>query len=154
MLRSFVRSRRVLTLGTSLFCLLVLAFTLASCGESGATTPATTAPTTAAPTLVKITEIVGSEDVYSFSPATVTIKVGDTVKWVNNSDENHLLASNTPGASTTTSIVQRDVSANNTLEIKFSTAGTYAYTSTLVQRRGGQTEGMMSSAMGAITVTN
>src|SRR5450432_3022217 len=75
-----------------LMSLLVLTFTLAACG--GDTTSAASSSSTSAGGSshdVTITEITGSNDVYSFAPTTLAIKAGDSVKWTNNSDENHKL---------------------------------------------------------------
>jgi len=73
--------------------------------------------------------------------------------WVNNSDENHLLASNPAGVFSTSSMVHRSGSGDNTYQVVFNTPGTYSYSSTLVQRLNNQPEGMTSSATGTITVT-
>jgi plastocyanin len=102
---------------------------------------------------VTIAEKTGTHDIYSFDPQKLTIKAGTTVKWVNNSDENHLLASNTAGIFTASSIVQRSGSSDNTFQMVFDKAGTYTYSSTLVLRMNNQPEGMTSSATGTITVT-
>ncbi|GCE30179.1 hypothetical protein KDA_56630 [Dictyobacter alpinus] len=112
----------------ALLCIVVLPFVLSACGDSG-----TSASGNA--TTVTITEQTGGNDVYSFSPATVTIKAGDTVKWVNNSDENHLLKSNpSTDAVTASSKVARSGSNDNTYSITFPKAGTYTITSQLVDR--------------------
>jgi plastocyanin len=102
---------------------------------------------------VTITEKTGTHDIYSFDPQTITVKAGSTVKWVNNSDENHLLASQTAGTFTASSIVHRAGSSDNTYQVVFNTPGTYSYSSTLVQRLNNQTEGATSSATGTVTVT-
>jgi plastocyanin len=102
---------------------------------------------------VTITEKTGTHDIYSFDPQTITVKAGSTVKWVNNSDENHLLASKTAGIFTASSIVHRAGSSDNTYQVVFNTPGTYSYSSTLVQRLNNQTEGATSSATGTVTVT-
>jgi plastocyanin len=135
----------------------VLSFAVAACGG---TTPASSTQSNSmqsaasgATYTVTITEKTGTHDIYSFDPQNITIKAGSTVKWVNNSDENHLLASTTAGVFTASSIVHRSGSPDNTYQVVFNTPGTYPYTSTLVQRMGGQPEGETSSAMGTITVT-
>jgi len=105
---------------------------------------------------VTITEQVGTHDIYSFDPQTMTVKAGDTVKWVNNSDENHLLASSTAGTFTASSIVHKSGSSDNTLTVSFPTAGTYTITSQLVDRLkdGKHTpDPEDSKATGTITVT-
>ena len=102
---------------------------------------------------VTITEKSGGHDIYSFDPQTLTIKAGTIVKWVNNSDENHLLAGDMSSVFTASSMVPRSGSNDNSYQLTFSTPGTYTYTSTLVQRMNNQQEGMSSSATGTITVT-
>ncbi|HWS84545.1 MAG TPA: plastocyanin/azurin family copper-binding protein [Ktedonobacteraceae bacterium] len=135
----------------------ILSFAFAACG--GATSPSSTqsssspSPASGTTSTVTIAEKTGTHDIYSFDPQTITVKAGSTVKWVNNSDENHLLASKTAGVFTASSIVHRSGSSDNTYQVVFNTPGTYSYTSTLVQRLGNQPEGMTSSAAGTITVT-
>ena len=158
MTKTFVRSTRQVALWTTSLCLLILALIVAACGDSGApaTSPSSsnTSNTSAGNVMtITITEQAGGHDIYSFSPQTVTIKAGSTIKWVNNSDENHLLASTPSGVFSASSIVPRSGSADNTYQMTFSTAGTYTYTSTLVQRQNNQKEGDSSSATGTITVT-
>ncbi len=121
--------------------LLVLVFALAACGGDA---PAASAGTTASSsssagsssagstTKVTITEQTGGNDIYSFSPATLSIKAGDSVQWVNNSDENHKLAFSPAGP--TPGTVTKSGSNDNTLTVKFPTAGTYTVTSQLVDR--------------------
>jgi plastocyanin len=146
--------------------LVVLSFALAACG-GGDSTSASSAQanssqasnasqsSTSGPTVVvTITEKLGSHDIYSFDPQTITIKMGTTVKWVNNSDENHLLASDPAGIFTASSMVRRNGGSDNTYQMVFNTPGTYHYTSTLVQRLNNQPEGVNSSATGTITVTS
>jgi plastocyanin len=58
--------------------LLVLAFALSACGESG--------PTVASTVHIKESKASGV-DVYTCDPLTITIKKGDTVDFVNDSDE-------------------------------------------------------------------
>lgn len=159
MTRNFVRSTRQVALWTTSLCLLILALIVAACGDSS-TPPATsssssnTSSTSAANAVtITITEKAGGHDIYSFDPQTVTIKAGTTIKWVNNSDENHLLASTPSGVFSSTSIVPRSGSTDNTFQMTFKSAGTYTYTSTLVQRLNNQKEGDTSSATGTITVT-
>jgi plastocyanin len=142
----------------ALVCLGGLSLMMAACFGIGDPPAASTQPSTqssaSGPTVtVMITEKAGTHDIYSFDPQNVTIKVGTTVKWVNNSDENHLLASDTAGAFSASSIVPRSGSSDNTYQVVFNTPGTYHFSSTLVQRQNNQPEGMTSSATGTITVT-
>jgi plastocyanin len=142
-----------------MLCLVVLAALMAACGNSGSTTTSTSAPSTSAPSTsaqnltFTITEKTGGHDIYSFAPQTVTIKAGTTVKWVNDSDENHLLASSPSGLFTGSSMVLRSGSNDNTYQITFANPGTYTITSTLVNRQNNQPEGMSSSATSTIIVT-
>ena len=140
--------------------LVVLSFALTACG--GESTPSssmqsnTTNQSSASGTTftVTITEKTGGHDIYSFDPATINAKVGDTIQWVNNSDENHLLTSDTAGLFSNQSIVPRSSGSNtnNTYQVKLGTAGTYTYSSKLVQRMNNESE-MDSSAKGTIIVS-
>lgn len=154
---SVTRSRSKF-LWSMLLLLVILSFAFAGCGETS--TPASpmqsnSLQSSASGTtyIVTITEKVGTHDIYSFDPQTISVKAGSTVKWVNNSDENHLLASNSTGVFTPSSIVHQSGSSNTTYQVTFNTPGTYSYSSTLVQRENNQPEGMTSSATGTITVT-
>ena len=148
----------------ALVVLCLLALLVAACGGSDSISSSTASNTTQSnPTqsaasgtmmIVTIAEKTGTHDIYSFDPQTITIKAGTTVKWVNNSDENHLLACSQAGIFSASSIVPRSGSSDNTYQVVFNTLGTYQYSSTLVNRRGGQPEGMSSSATGTITVTS
>jgi plastocyanin len=137
MVKLFFRRQTSLLMLTSL---LVLAFALAACGgdapaASTSTTtssPSSSSSSSGATSKVTITEQTGGNDIYSFSPATLSIKAGDSVQWVNNSDENHKLAFSPAGP--TAGTVTKSGSNDNTLTVKFSTAGTYAVTSQLVDR--------------------
>jgi len=151
--------------------LLVLVFALSACGESGSST--TTSSTTASPTTqsntmasaatVTIKEQTGTQDIYSFSPASVTIKAGDAVTFDNQSDEYHLLiptdaAGNAITAAdpfTANTIVPTSRAGNTTtLQVVFNKAGTYYYTSKLVNRLkdGAHPEGALSQGKGTIIV--
>jgi plastocyanin len=137
---SFLRRQTSLLVLASL---LVLVFALSACGGSDAPAASTSsgssssssAPAPAAggaTQKVTITEQTGGNDVYSFAPATLSIKAGDSVQWVNNSDENHKLAISPAGP--TAGTVTKSGSNDNTLTVKFPTAGTYTVTSQLVDR--------------------
>ena len=145
--------RHLKFLWSTLSLLVVLSFALTACG--GDSTPASSTRSSALGTVstVTITEKTGTHDIYSFDPQTITVKAGTTVKWVNNSDENHLLASNSSGVFNSQSIVHRSGSSDNTYQIVFSMPGSYSYSSTLVQRLNNQPEGVTSSATGTIIVT-
>jgi len=136
-----------MTAWTALMSLIVLVLTisLSACGSdsapaassSGSTGSTSAAPTTAAPaaadaTAVSISEQTGGQDIYSFAPATLSIKAGGAVKFTNNSDENHELAITPAGP--TAGTVTKSGSNDNTLMVTFPTAGTFTVTSQLVNR--------------------
>jgi plastocyanin len=113
---------------------------------------------------VTITEKLGTHDIYGFNPQTVTVKVGQAVMFTNQSDEFHLLmtadASGHPTTDATpftaTTIVPTSrASATTTLQVTFTTPGTYYYTSKLVNRLkdGNHPEGAWSQGWGTIVVT-
>jgi plastocyanin len=113
---------------------------------------------------VTITEKSGTHDIYSFAPQTLTIKAGQVVLFTNQSDEFHLLmtadATGTPTTDaapfTANTIVPTSrASATTTLQIVFTTPGTYYYTSKLVNRLkdGNHPEGAWSQGWGTIVVT-
>jgi plastocyanin len=169
MTKAFVQPFQRLTSWAMLLCLLILTLTVAACGDGGSPASSSSSsstqrtsssasdstPSSAAGSVatITITEKTGGDDVYNFAPQTLTIKVGTTIKWVNDSDENHLLASQSSGVFTTSSMVPRSGSNDNTYQMTFTTPGTYSYGSTLVQREHNQPEGATSSAQGTITVT-
>lgn len=145
----------------------VLSFALAACG--GESTPASTtlsnsSQSTASNATVTITEKAGTHDIYGFDPQTLTIKAGQAVMFSNQSDEFHLLmTADATGKPTTdvapftaTTIVPTSrASATTTLQIVFTTPGTYYYTSKLVNRLkdGAHPEGAMSQGWGTIVIT-
>ncbi len=148
----------------------VLSFALAACG-GGSSTPASSTQSNAsqptapsAPAAVTITEKSGTHDIYSFAPQTLTIKAGQAVLFTNQSDEFHLLmtadATGTPTTDaapfTANTIVPTSrASATTTLQVVFTTPGTYYYTSKLVNRLkdGNHPEGAWSQGWGTIVVT-
>src|ERR1043166_9800589 len=77
---------------------------------TGASQPATTAVTKS----VSITAT-------AFTPANVTIKTGDTVKWTNKDTKTHQVVSNNG------SFLSPIISPNHTSSHKFNTPGTYRY---------------------------
>lgn len=127
-----------MTSWTVLAAIVILSMTLllSACGGDSASTASTT--TTSAPassgssSAVSISEQAGGNDVYSFSPATTTIKAGDSIKFTNNSDENHKLAISPDGP--TAGTVTKSGSNDNTFSVTFPKAGTYTITSQLVDR--------------------
>ncbi len=137
MVKTFFRSRISLMI---LVSSLVLVFALSACGGDAPAASSTPAGSTSsgAPSAdsaaqkVTITEQTGGNDVYAFAPATLSIKAGDSVQWVNNSDENHKLVVSPAGP--TAGTVTKSGSNDNTMTVKFPTAGTYTVTSQLVDR--------------------
>jgi plastocyanin len=129
--------RRIIS-WVALIGLVALTVLLSACGGDATTTTTSTSSSgstsSSAGTTVTIAEQTGGNDVYSFSPATITVKAGDTVKWVNNSDENHMLHSTPDGVFTASSKVARSGSNDNTYSVTFPKAGTYTITSQLVDR--------------------
>ena len=89
---------------------------------------------------------------YAFAPTTLSIKAGDSVKWVNNSDENHKLVISPNGPAATT--VTKSGSNDNTGTVTFPTAGTYTVTSQLVDRlKDGQHTPDPADSKATITIT-
>jgi plastocyanin len=119
---------------------MVSSVVLVACGGSSTPTTATTptaAPTTAptaTPTPLPATIPVGATIVqmienppghYIFQPASVTIKAGSVIVWIDMSDAPHTITSD-PGAPisfNTTSNVTQD----HTFALIFTTSGTYPY---------------------------
>jgi plastocyanin len=123
-----------------LYVSLLAMVTLAACASTagGANTTPTNTPappaataTTAAPTATSnppaaTVKIVGASfSSFGFSPSSVTVKVGDTVEWVNNSTVAHTSTSDSGSA------VSWDSSAidsgGGTFSFTFTKAGTYTY---------------------------
>jgi plastocyanin len=131
MFKPFFRHRISVALLTTL---LVLTFALSACGGDTTSTAATTggSSTGGSTQTVTITEQTGGNDIYAFAPTTLSVKAGDSVKWVNNSDENHKLMISPTGPTSATA--DRSGSNDNTATIAFSTAGTYTITSQLIDR--------------------
>src|SRR6266496_961102 len=127
----------------SLFgCLLLLVLILTACGDSGSTQSSTSSQNSTASNsnssssatmtgnsagtlqTVKITEVQatnGGKDQYSFSPNTLSVKMGDMVTFVNQTDENHTLTSNIMGGFPDGSLISK----NETQIIHFAKDGTY-----------------------------
>jgi plastocyanin len=148
----------------------ILSFVLAACGggskPASSTQPNSSQPTaSSAPAAVMITEKTGTHDVYAFDPQTLTIKAGQAVTFTNQSDEFHLLMTADPTGTPTTDaapftqstiVPTSRASATTTLQVVFSTPGTYYYTSKLVNRLqdGAHPEGAWSQGWGTIIVTS
>ena len=154
----FVSPLRKMTVWTTLMSLVVLAlaFSLSACGGDSAPAASTSSSSSAASVAdaltVTITEKTGGNDIYSFSPTTATLKAGGTLKFTNNSDENHKLAITPAGP--TVGTVTKSGSNDNTMTVTFPTAGTYTITSQLVDRlKDGQHTPDPADSKATITIT-
>lgn len=104
-----------------------------STGGNSSTPPAPTATTAPAqPTATTAgsgnsvtVKIIGATGNYSFSPASVTVKVGETVMWVNDTAVPHTSTSDSGSALTWDSSAIS--SAGGTYSMTFTKAGTFAY---------------------------
>ncbi len=109
---------------------IVAALLVAACGGGGTTTTPTPAPTATTaqptpsptPTVVQV-KIVEANNMYSFNPATLTIKVGTQVVWTNTTDAAHTVTSDMAGVFGTTG----NLTQNQTFMFTFPAAGTFAY---------------------------
>ncbi|MDE3230655.1 MAG: cupredoxin domain-containing protein [Chloroflexota bacterium] len=125
--------------GALIFALVGL-LALAGCGTTTAggnsSTPPPPAPTaTTAPAQPTATsagsgntvtvKIIGASGNYSFSPASVTVKVGDTVMWVNDTAVPHTSTSDSGAAMTWDS--SSISNGGGTFSMAFTKAGTFAY---------------------------
>ncbi len=120
----------------SLFALVVLAGCATTTGTptsgtsgtaptatTAATAPAATATATT-PTNATTVTITGANGNYAFQPASVTVKAGATVMWVNNSNVAHTSTSDSGSAVTWDSSA---ISTGGNFSFVFSTPGTYTY---------------------------
>ncbi len=111
MVKPFVRRPVIWML---LVGLLILVFAFSACGESG---PAAT---------VHIKETKGaSGDVYTCDPTSITINKGDTVNFINDSDENQ----DFDMGDTQKAGVDFVIAVNGSKTVTFKTAGTFTITS-------------------------
>ena len=122
--RTSRNSRRNMKLAAVGLLLLASALLLLGCGSSAATTTAGgQATTTAGP---GTTAAVGGAQVtlqnFAFSPASVTVKVGDTVTWTNKDSAGHTVASDDG-----TSFTSPTKATGATFSFTFTKTGTYAY---------------------------
>ena len=141
---------RRFTIGSTLLSFLLLALLLAACGTSGTSssygnggggsttaaaptdtpTPASTPPPTATPTaaITGPTQAVGimmTSSGYAFNPVSLTVAVGTTVIWTNNTTAPHTVTSD--DAKTFDSGASNPVSPGSTFSFKFTKPGTYKY---------------------------
>lgn len=96
---------------------LLLAFALAACGEDE---PAETGEVTGA-----VTHDVAIEN-FSFTPATISIAVGDTVRWTNVDSAPHTATAGAPGAETG-AFDSEDLAQSAVFSHTFTSAGDFAY---------------------------
>jgi plastocyanin len=106
--------RKGLVLSVMVAAAIVLLMVLGGCSSTKTTTPTTpkTTPSTGSTTTVTMID-------FAFQPANLTIKVGTTVKWVNNGAVAHEPA----GQGFDTGLIQPGASATHT----FTTEGTFPY---------------------------
>lgn len=136
-LSSFARNAK-LSWGFFSLAMIAVLF-LAACGGGATattTTPTATTPPTPTPTptsppsptpspkpTVGMVKIVEQNGKYSFQPASVSIKVGTQVEWLNTSDAPHTVTSDTSGVFSSPSTLTQ----NQTFMFTFSSAGTFPY---------------------------
>ena len=132
-------ARRTRSLWAYLSLALIVALLLAACGGGGTTTastPTATSQPTPTPTqtsTVANVKIVEQNGKYSFQPATLSIKMGTQVEWLNTSDAPHTVTSDTAGVFGSTS----NISKNQTFKFTFTKAGTYSYVCLIHPKMGG-----------------
>ncbi len=102
--------------------------TNATGGASSTAAPTTVAPTTTAKveTTTTVASTPGAVDIkdYTFTPATQTVKVGDTVTWTNHDDNPHYVKSDSPDATLDSGTMDP---GGAPYVVTFTKAGTYAY---------------------------
>ncbi len=102
--------------------------TIGSAPTSSAAAPTTVAPTTTAKveTTTTVASTPGAVDIkdYTFTPATQTVKVGDTVTWTNHDDNPHYVKSDSPDATLDSGTMDP---GGAPYVVTFTKAGTYAY---------------------------
>lgn len=91
----------------------------------GCSSPAAPAPPSAPPSVSPVAGTTVEIDDFAFVPATLTIKRGDAVTWINRDEEPHTVADSggsfrSPG-----------MGANGTYSFTFSTPGTFDYICTI-----------------------
>ena len=130
---SFVKRTRSVWGMLLLAALAALLFSACGGGTATATPTATPEPPTATATsqptpsptaavAAGAVKMVENNGVYSFTPASLTVKVGTTVVWTNTSDAPHTVTSDTGAFVTPSSLSQ-----GQTYSFTFTTAGTFPY---------------------------
>jgi plastocyanin len=129
-LRKRAGRRSSLTLIFAAATLLALVLVVAACGGSSTTTtaaPGTTAgPATTGGGATTTAGAAGGAQVsikgFAFSPADVTIKVGETVTWTNEDSATHTIAADNGGFTNS-----GDIAQGATYSTTFDKAGTFPY---------------------------
>ena len=118
---------------TALASALALSLGLASCGGSdsgGSAYSGTTTTTTSAGSSTTVADSVPADGKtvsikdFAFAPASLTVKVGDTVTWTNDDDSAHTATSDDK---VTPEFDAGDIEASKTGTVTFDKAGTFAY---------------------------
>ena len=130
----FVASFRRRTYLTLLVSLIALALAMTACGTGATTSPnsGSSANTSVGMSgglqVVKITEVIaanGGKDQYSFSPATLSVKAGDMVNFINQTDEGHTLMSTPAGGIADGNMISK----NETQTVRFLQTGSFTVSS-------------------------
>lgn len=106
--------RRVIGAAVALVGILALLALVTSCGAAGNTTTTTTPSTTGAGATVTIKD-------FAFDPASVTVKVGESVTWTNQDSATHTIAGDNGG------FQSGDLANGDSFSFTFDQAGTYTY---------------------------
>jgi plastocyanin len=110
------KTRRAAMFGLTLLVVVAICLALASCGgASSATTTAGPATTSGAGG----TQVVMKS--FAFEPATVTVKVGDSVTWTNQDSANHTVVADNG------EFKSGDLANGGTFTFAFTKAGSYPY---------------------------
>ncbi len=98
--------------------ILPIVLIVTACGSPAA--PAATLAPTAAATAVS-GEVTVNITNYTFSPSPLTVKVGTTVKWINNDNVIHTVDANDK------TFTSKDLNQGDSYTFTFTTAGTFQY---------------------------
>lgn len=118
-------SQRFRSLGAILTAIVVLSLVLVSWGGSATTAAASTKASTLGLKrghVVHTVKIMEKNHRYFFSPASLTIKAGDSVAWKNVSDAAHTVTSDTGVFNT-----RGFLTTNHTFKFTFARVGTFKY---------------------------